>query len=69
MMTDELNESELAKELPDAICTLRDSAANLERTTLALLGVVLCFADFVSAADSSKNVNTYNQRTGAVMGK
>jgi hypothetical protein len=32
--------------------------------SLVLLGVVLCFADFVSAAQSSKSVSTSNQRTG-----
>jgi hypothetical protein len=43
--------------------------ANLERMSLVLLGVALCFADFVSAAQRSKNVNTDNQRTGAVTGQ
>ena len=43
--------------------------ANLGRITLAWLGIVLCFAEFASAADSSKNVNTYNQRTGVVTGQ
>jgi hypothetical protein len=36
---------------------------------LAVLGVVLWLADFVSATESAKNVNTYNQRTGAVTGR
>jgi hypothetical protein len=36
---------------------------------LVLLAVVLCFAKFVSAAESSKNVNTNNQRAGAVTGQ
>jgi hypothetical protein len=43
--------------------------ANLERFSLVLLGVLLCFADFVSAAQSTKNVNTNNQRAGAVTGQ
>jgi hypothetical protein len=43
--------------------------ANLERFSLVLLGVPLCFADFVSAAQSTKNVNTNNQRAGAVTGQ
>ena len=43
--------------------------ANLGSITLAGLGIVLCFSDFASAADSSKNVSTYNQRTGAVTGQ
>ena len=43
--------------------------ANLERTTLAVLGVVLCFANFVSAAESSKNLYPSNERTGAVTGQ
>ena len=45
------------------------SRANLGSITLAGLGIVLCFSDFASAAESSKNVNTYNQRTGAVTGQ
>jgi hypothetical protein len=36
---------------------------------LAMLGVVLGLADFVSAAESAKNVNAYNQSTGAVTGQ
>ena len=43
--------------------------ADFERMPLVLLGVVLCFADFVSAAQSTKNVNVDNQRTGAVAGQ
>jgi len=43
--------------------------ANLERMSLVLLGVVLCFADFVSAAQRSGNLNTSSQRTGAVKGQ
>ena len=43
--------------------------ANFERMSLVSLGVVLCFAGLVSAAESSKNVNTNNQRTGAVTGQ
>jgi hypothetical protein len=43
--------------------------ANFERMPLVLLAVVLCFAKFVSAAESSKNVNTNNQRAGAVTGQ
>lgn len=43
--------------------------ANFWRLSLAGLGVVLCLADFVSAAESSKNVATPNQRTGAITGK
>jgi hypothetical protein len=43
--------------------------ANLGRMSPVLLGFVLCFADFVSAAESSKTVNTYHQRTGAVTGQ
>ena len=43
--------------------------ANLGRITLAGLGIVVCFSDFASATESSKNVNTYNQRTGAVTGQ
>jgi hypothetical protein len=42
--------------------------ANLGRMSLVLLGVVLCFADFGSAAESSKTVTPDNQRTGAVTG-
>jgi hypothetical protein len=42
--------------------------ANLGRMPV-LLGVVLCFADFVSAAESPKTVNTCHQRTGAVTGQ
>ena len=42
---------------------------NFERVPLVLLGVVLCFAGFVSAAESSKSVNPNNQRTGAVTGQ
>jgi len=41
----------------------------LGRITLAGLGIILCFSDFASAADSSKTVSTYNQRTGAVTGQ
>ena len=36
---------------------------------IAALGVVLGLADFVSAAESAKNVSTSNQRTGAVTGQ
>lgn len=36
---------------------------------LAVLGVVLWLADFVSAAESSKNVTAYSERTGAVTGQ
>ena len=43
--------------------------ANLERTALVMLGVVLCFADLVSAAESSKSGNMSNERTGAVTGQ
>jgi hypothetical protein len=43
--------------------------ANLGRMSPVLLGVVLCFADFVSAAESSKTINTYHQRTGTVTGQ
>ena len=43
--------------------------ANLGRITLVGLGILLCSADFASAADNSKNVNTYNQGTGAVTGQ
>jgi len=43
--------------------------ANLWRLSLAGLGVVLCLADFVSAAESSKNVTAYSQRTGAITGQ
>jgi hypothetical protein len=43
--------------------------ANFERMSLVSLGVVPCFARLVSAAESSKNVNTNNQRTGAVTGQ
>jgi hypothetical protein len=45
------------------------SKTNFGRTSLAALGVILCLADFASAAESAKNVSTYNQRTGAVIGK
>jgi hypothetical protein len=43
--------------------------ANSRLIPLSVLGVVLCLADLVSAAESAKNVNTYNQRTGAVTGQ
>lgn len=43
--------------------------ANLERIPLVLLAVVLGFADFVSAAQSTKNINIDYQRTGAVTGQ
>jgi hypothetical protein len=43
--------------------------ANLGRMSLVLLGLVPCFADFVSAAQGTKNANTDNQRTGAVTGQ
>jgi hypothetical protein len=35
---------------------------------LVVMGVALYLADFVSAAENAKDVNTYNQRTGAVRG-
>jgi hypothetical protein len=43
--------------------------AYLERTSLILLGVVLCFADFALAAQSTKVVVPSNQRSGAVTGR
>src|SRR6202007_275825 len=43
--------------------------ANFERMSLVSLGVVPCFARLVSAAESTKNVNTNNQRAGAVTGQ
>jgi hypothetical protein len=43
--------------------------ANFGCVPLVLLGVVLCFADFVSAAENSRKVNTNNQTTGAVTGQ
>jgi hypothetical protein len=43
--------------------------ANLGRPSLVLLSVVICFADFVSAAQSSRNLNTNHQRTGTVTGQ
>jgi hypothetical protein len=43
--------------------------ANLWRISLAWLGVVLCLADFVSAAESSRNVTPHRQRTGAITGR
>jgi hypothetical protein len=42
---------------------------NSKRMAIAALGVILSFADFVSAAESSKNVDPRNQKTGAVIGK
>jgi hypothetical protein len=42
---------------------------NSERMPIVLLGVVLCFADFVSAAQTPKGVNPSNQRTGSVTGR
>ena len=44
--------------------------ANLERTLIAVLGVTLCFADAVSAAERDKKaVSLNNQRTGSVVGR
>ena len=44
--------------------------ANLERTLIALLGVTICFAGAVSAAERyNKPVSTNNQRTGSVVGQ
>jgi len=48
---------------------MKTRANSLGRVSLVLLGAVLCFADFVSAAQSTKNVNTNNYRTGAVTGQ
>jgi hypothetical protein len=43
--------------------------ANLERMSLVLLGLVLCFAGCVSAAQSPGIANANNQPTGAVKGQ
>jgi hypothetical protein len=43
--------------------------ANFERISLVLLAAGLCFADFVSAGQSTKNVNTDYQKTGSVTGQ